>query len=312
MSTNQFDSEAAFSRNIGWLLPEEAEVLKTKRVAIAGVGGVGGHYCEVLARLGICKFHIADPDSFEIVNFNRQNAAGISSLGKAKVDVIRDRILDINPQAEVLVFREGVTALNTNAFLKGVDLYLDGLDFFVMNERLELFRALRNKKIPAITVAPVGMGAALMVFDHKSMSMDEYFGIKAEHSIVEKSLRFLVGLTPTLIQRKYQVERSRVNFSMKKVPSTPMGCYLCAGVAATTALKILLQRGPIFRAPWSLHFDAYTQSYKKRYVWLGARNPLQILKRLIARKMTTGQWTEKALISESAEQKDLDEAPSRG
>lgn len=81
---NKFDYSQAFSRNLGWITSDEAELLKKKKVAIAGMGGVGGQYCEVLARLGISNFQLADPDSFEQVNFNRQNGSGMSTVGRKK------------------------------------------------------------------------------------------------------------------------------------------------------------------------------------------------------------------------------------
>ena len=71
--TNAFNYHQAFSRNIGWVTAEEQELLRHKRVAIAGMGGVGGIHLLTLARLGIGAFHIADFDVFDIVNFNRHN-----------------------------------------------------------------------------------------------------------------------------------------------------------------------------------------------------------------------------------------------
>lgn len=292
-----FQLDNALSRNLGWITTAEASVLKNKTVAIAGCGGVGGHYAEIMARSGIGKFHLADPDVFEAVNFNRQNASGISTVGLAKVEVIRARILDINPHAEVTIFSQGVNSENREEFLSGVDLYLDGLDFFVINERIDLFEALQKKGIPAITAAPTGMGTSLLVFDSKSMSFSQYFGLHKDQLSTENSVRFLVGLTPALLQRKYQADRSKVDFANHKVPSTAMGCYLCAGVVGTTALKILLERGPVKSAPWSHHFDAYTLEYKKSYTLGGANNPLQILKRWLVHRMLR---TDRPKINSSA------------
>lgn len=280
-----FSSNVAFSRTLGWITEDEASTLANRRVAIAGVGGVGGHYCEVLARLGVRKFRISDPDTFDVVNFNRQNGSGLSSIGKKKVEVLRDRILDINPEAEVEASAERVTPENLDAFLKDVDLYLDGLDFFALEIRNHVFGRCQKLGIPAITVAPIGMGAALLVFTRDSMSFQDYFGISPELSREENAFRFLVGLSPTLIQRHYTVDRSRVNFAEQKVSSTPIGGYLCGGVAGATALKLLLGRGKVKVAPVSLHYDAYLNTYKTRRVFFGWRNPLQRLKVALLRKL---------------------------
>ena len=70
-----FSYHHAFARNLGWVTPAEQSLLKEKRVAIAGLGGVGGFHLLTLARLGVGAFHIADFDTFDITNFNRQIGA---------------------------------------------------------------------------------------------------------------------------------------------------------------------------------------------------------------------------------------------
>lgn len=77
-----FQYDEAFSRNIGWVTAEEQCVLRTKRVAIAGLGGVGGGHLLTLTRLGIGGFHLADFDTFDLANFNRQASAATSTLGQ--------------------------------------------------------------------------------------------------------------------------------------------------------------------------------------------------------------------------------------
>ena len=124
-----FDYASAFSRNLGWVTPQEQQRLSTARVAIAGMGGVGGAHTLTLARLGIGNFHIADFDRFEVHNFNRQAGASMSTLAQPKVDVMRRLALDINPQASVTAFGAGVTRDNLDAFLDGVDVYVDGQSY---------------------------------------------------------------------------------------------------------------------------------------------------------------------------------------
>src|SRR4029450_11656680 len=83
-----FNYETAFSRNIGWLTVSEQQALRGKRVAIAGLGGVGGAHLLTLTRLGIGAFHISDFDAFDVPNFNRQAGAFVSSLGRQKTEVL--------------------------------------------------------------------------------------------------------------------------------------------------------------------------------------------------------------------------------
>lgn len=92
-----FDYFEAFSRNLGWVTEEEQAALRSKRVAIAGMGGVGGVYLITLARLGVQHFHIADFDHFELQNFNRQYGANITSIGKSKTETMAQYSKEINP-----------------------------------------------------------------------------------------------------------------------------------------------------------------------------------------------------------------------
>ncbi|MEO7150846.1 MAG: ThiF family adenylyltransferase, partial [Burkholderiaceae bacterium] len=103
-----FSYREAFSRNIGWVTANEQEVLRTKRVAIAGLGGVGGSHLMTLARLGIGAFHIADFDTFDTANFNRQAGATVSTLGKPKVQVLSEMARDVNPELDIRLFPDGI------------------------------------------------------------------------------------------------------------------------------------------------------------------------------------------------------------
>ncbi|OGT22192.1 MAG: hypothetical protein A2V90_00405 [Gammaproteobacteria bacterium RBG_16_57_12] len=269
-----FDYSAAFSRNIGWVTHEEQQILRHKRVAIGGMGGVGGSHLIVLARLGIGKFNIADLDEFDIPNFNRQYGAALSTLGQPKVEVMERVIRDINPELEIKAFKNGVSMENLDDFLDGVDIYVDSLDIFSIDIRRAVFARCYERGIPTITAAPMGMGTAFVVFMPGRMSFEEYFCLEGL-SLEDQVIRFVIGLSPTVMQRQYLVDRSSVNFLKKKVPSTVMGIELAAGAACSNVLKILLGRGEVIAAPYGLHFDAYRNQLKKTWRPWGNRNPLQ-------------------------------------
>lgn len=278
-----FEYDNAFSRNIGWVTRAEQALLRSKRLAIAGMGGVGGIHLLTLARLGVSSFHIADFDTFEINNFNRQVGATLSNLGQAKTEVMSKMALDINPEMDLRQFPEGINQHNLPQFLDGVDLYVDGLDFFAFSSRQETFRACAQRKIPAITAAPLGIGAAVVNFIPGRMTFDEYF-TWGDCSEQEKALRFLLGLAPMGLHFGYLVDPTSINFAEHKVPSTIMACQICAGVAATEALKILLKRGTVLAAPYSFQFDAYRNKVARVWRPGGNRNPLQLIALQIAKR----------------------------
>jgi molybdopterin/thiamine biosynthesis adenylyltransferase len=270
----EFSYSTAFSRNLGWVTRAEQEKLRTCRVAIAGMGGVGGIHLLTLARLGVGRFSIADPDQFDTVNMNRQAGAFMSTMGLDKASAMEKMTLDINPQAEIRAFNARVDASNVDEFLRGADLYVDGLDVFAIGARRLVFAACTRLGIPAITVAPLGMGAALVNFRPGRMSFEDYFGLEG-HSEDEQILRFLVGLAPYVLHRTYLVEPDRVNLARQQTASTAMGCQLSAGVMGAEALKILLGRGKVWAAPHAIQFDAYRNKLVHTWRPGGHRNPLQ-------------------------------------
>jgi molybdopterin/thiamine biosynthesis adenylyltransferase len=280
---SHFDYSVAFSRNIGWLTEAEQERLRHKRVAIAGVGGVGGFHLTTLARLGVGRFTIADPDRFELANFNRQAGAVMSTLGRAKVDVLADMARDINPECAIDVFSDGVTPQNLERFFEGVDLYVDGLDAFAFAPREMVFAHCAARGIPATTVAPLGMSAALMNFLPGRMTFEEYFGL-AGRSDAEKAIRFLVGFAPSLLHRHYLMDPTRVNLAEGRGPSTGLSCMLCAGVAVAEALKILVGRGDVWAAPHAIQFDAFRNRLAHTWRPGGNRHPLNRLAIAIAKR----------------------------
>ena len=277
-----FDYATAFSRNLGWVTEDEQQTLRSKRVAIAGMGGVGGFHLLTLVRLGVQKFNIADLDTFEIANFNRQAGATLQTVGLSKVESLARMARDINPDCEIQIYPAGVNASNLSEFFQGVDLYVDGLDFFAFEARESVFAHCAQQGVPAVTVAPLGISGALLNFLPGGMSFEEYFQV-AGHAPLEKAVRFLVGLAPALLHRTYLADRSRVDLKSGKGPSTIMACQLCAGIAASEALKILLQRGRVWAAPHGIQFDGYRN--KLAHTWRpgGNRNPLNRLAIAIAR-----------------------------
>ena len=272
-----FDYGMAFSRNIGWVTEAEQERLRNARVAIGGLGGVGGVHLLTLARMGIGRFTIADFDVFDIVNFNRQVGALVSTLGCPKIEALAEMVKDVNPEIELRAFPGGIQGDTLEEFLAGADVYVDGLDFFAFEARRMTFAACERKGIPVVTAAPLGLGTALLVFGPGGMPFEDYFGFAECRNEIDMAVRFLVGLSPAMLQRGYVADMSRVNLAERKGPSCIAACQLCAGVAAIETLKLVLGRGGVRLAPWASQFDGYRMRYVKTWRPGGHRNPLQRL-----------------------------------
>ncbi len=278
--SDRYHYGTAFSRNIGWVTEFEQQQLRGKKIAVAGLGGVGGVHLLSLARLGIGSFHIADLDTFDVANFNRQIGATLSTVGEHKTAVLAEMTRDINPEIELTTFDEGVDEANLDAFLDGADLFVDGLDFFAFDIRARIFARCAERGIPAITAAPIGMGVSYLIFMPGSMTFEQYFAIDGE-SRERQCVHFTLGLTPRQFQLAYLVDPTRLDLTAGRGPSHIAACNLCAGVVAAESVKILLRRGSIRAAPWCHQYDPYRGKSKSTYLYWGSRNPLQVLKRHI-------------------------------
>ena len=285
-----FDYDTAFARNVGWVTRAEQRILSCKRVAIAGLGGVGGIHLLTLARLGIGAFSIADPDSFELANFNRQIGASQETLGRAKTEVMTEMARGVNPAVDLRIFPQGVDERSLDTFLDGVDLYVDGLDFFAFGVRRATFAACARRGIPAITAAPLGMGGATLLFMPGGMTFEDYFCLDG-HAEFEQAIRFLIGLAPAMLHRGYLMDPDAVDLVAHRGPSTVIACQICAGMAAAEALKILLKRGRLRAAPAGMQFDAYSGKLRRTLRPGGNRHPLQRLAIAIARRQLANMST---------------------
>jgi molybdopterin/thiamine biosynthesis adenylyltransferase/nitroreductase len=280
----RFDYDRAFDRNIGWVSREEQHLLRDKKVAIAGMGAVGGAHLLTLVRMGIGGFHIADFDRFDIVNFNRQVGATLSTLDQPKVEVMERMARDINPELDIRTFANGVTEENLDAFLEGVDLFVDGFDFFALDIRARTFARCSELGIPAITAAPIGLSTGYLTFMPGQMTFEEYFRLEGL-STRQQYVNFFMGLVPAGLHRSYLVDPSRLDIVGKRGPSSPAGVQLCSGVVAAEALKILVGRGTIEAAPHYHQFDAFTARWKSRRLPGGNRHPIQRRKLSIAYRL---------------------------
>lgn len=138
-----------FSRSELLLGKEGMEKLKNARVAVFGIGGVGGHAAEALARTGVGKLDLFDNDTVSMTNINRQIIATLDKVGQYKVDVMKERIAQINPEAEVNAYRCFFMPDNSAEFdFTQYDYVIDAVD--TVTAKLELVMKSREAGVPVI------------------------------------------------------------------------------------------------------------------------------------------------------------------
>ena len=138
-----------FSRTELLLGSEAMEKLRSSRIAIFGIGGVGGFVAEALARSGIFHLDLIDSDSVSLTNLNRQIIALHSTVGRPKVDVMRERILDINPEADVRTYQCFFLPETKDQFdFSQYDYVVDAVD--TVKAKLELIVRAKENNVPII------------------------------------------------------------------------------------------------------------------------------------------------------------------
>ena len=144
-----------FSRTELLFGKEDMDKLAGSKVAVFGIGGVGGYVCEALVRSGVGAFDLIDDDKVCLTNLNRQIIATRSTVGKYKTDVMRDRMLDINPNVEVEVHKCFFLPENADDFpWDSYDYVVDAVD--TVTAKIALVMKCKEKNIPIISSMGAG------------------------------------------------------------------------------------------------------------------------------------------------------------
>lgn len=194
-----------FSRSELLLGKENMEKLKRSRVAVFGIGGVGGFAAEALARTGVGALELFDMDTVSITNINRQIIAALDTVGKYKTDVMKERIALINPEADVVSHRCFFLPDNSAEFdFSKYDYVVDAVD--TVTAKIELVMKCRENGVPIIS----SMGAGNKL-DPTRFEVED---------IYKTSVCPLARVMRTEL-RKRGVERLKVVYS-KEPPTVPL------------------------------------------------------------------------------------------
>ena len=142
--------------------------LRNSVVGIAGCGGIGGLLAMTLARLGVGHIKLADPDSFEASNINRQLGAGEKTLGRNKALVVGEVVRDMVRDVKLEVYPEGIQLHTAESFVEGCDLVFDQTDVYLISERYALHRAFQAHERTRCILASCVWGWGANIYTHIS------------------------------------------------------------------------------------------------------------------------------------------------
>lgn len=262
-------SSPEFSRNYGFWSEDEQRAVMNSRVAIGGVGGDGFQLGVKLARMGVGAFSVADPEVFEPENVNRVEGAKSSTVGRAKVDVFRATVLDINPAAQVDVYPTGVTRDNVVDFMTDADVVFDESELTRPEIGTMIARQARAQGIPDVLVMNVGFAAQVMSFaPQSSWTFERFMGLSTEDSlelISEQSvdLSRCLPYIPPYTDLRSLVTLQEDTTGAISLPSISVGVDIASAIGSVQAFLHLTRsvsprrRQPVW-APRMAYVDAYT------------------------------------------------------
>ncbi len=236
-----------FERNLGFLSSQEQERLQDSTIAIAGGGGDGGEVARLLTRMGAGagtgEIRLADPDTFEIENINRQTGCTDSTIGVNKAEAVGGLLRHINPDANIRIYNDGVTAENVDEFVEGADLVIDESEFTLHQIAVMIGRAARKRDIPVLTGMNLGFGAVVTTYHPKGKPIEAQLGLRTDQPIDEVAAAHVPVMRWAPYIPKYADFDVLVDATDGKrtVPSVAPGMAIAASTTTTEALWNLFE-----------------------------------------------------------------------
>lgn len=257
-----------FRRNLGVLTRQQQLGLRDSHVLIIGCGGAGGTVAMALARSGVGRFTLVDPDVFESTNMNRQMCCTRQTLGLNKAQVTADCIMQVNPEARTEVFEHKLEFTQVRKLAARADLVFPAADDFSYS--LICFREAQKAGRPALLVVPSGLWAMVSVITPSAPPVEELFGIQPGlsyeqlHDVFHR-LPYRLAAFFYVLAGRWSLEHL-TRFVEEDAPLTQV-CPLVWTAASTGALeafKVLAGLGHVTESP--------------RYWWLtSTRSAVQTL-----------------------------------
>ena len=249
------------ARHEGLFQPRDVDRLAQSVVAIAGVGGVGGRVAEVLARSGVGTLRLADPDTFDMSNLNRQAGSTLTDLGSNKAAVVARLCESVSPNITVTTYETGITAETIDPFIEHSDVIIDGTDYTIPSLGLMLARRAVQEALPVVIGAEVAFGAWHTVLRNHG-DFERLLGLSAATTLEDlDSGRVSIPLWRWVLEVPPYVDTNQ----LKKVsdgelvaPAIAPAVELSAALMVTDVLRLLTGQPPLAEAPRIHMADAVT------------------------------------------------------
>jgi tRNA threonylcarbamoyladenosine dehydratase len=256
MKTNNSDN--FFIRNKGLISEVEQTQLSHTCIAIIGAGGDGGLLAERMVRFGIGKIIIADPETFELSNINRQFSANQKNLGKNKAEVVAYELLQINPNLKVSIYNEGITRENVVEIVSAADIIVDEIEYSLPALSVMLHREARRQNKYVFMGANIGWGASIFCFSPKGKTFEEHFEYREEDETIN-SLRYLKKWPECIDNATLKAVLS----GTVPMPSLSSSVSLVSSVMANEIILFLTGKRDPLIAPKFLFIDLFDLSIDK-------------------------------------------------
>lgn len=242
-------SDNLFLRNEGYVSKDLQEKIRTTRVLIAGCG-IGSTIAEAAVRLGFESLTLADGDTVEVHNLNRQ-AYSQTDIGSLKVAALSTRLRGINPNVVISEHADWITPLNAAELIRGCDLIFDTIDFLDLAAITAIHDEANRQRKTVISAVSAGWGAAACYFpptDSGGCSFRRLFGLPEAGSVENASYvvhfahfieRIRTGLDPAVADAMAKALTVMEDGTPCPAPHVSAGSFAVASLAVTMAARIL-------------------------------------------------------------------------
>jgi molybdopterin/thiamine biosynthesis adenylyltransferase len=226
-------------RNHFFLGGEEGQLkLRKLKVGVAGLGGMGSNIAEYLARVGVGELRLADPDTIDTSNINRQVIANTKSVGKKKAIASKEEINIITPDVDIKVYEQGITEDIVEEFVIGCDFIVDEIDIFPLDAHYTLHKMCRKHNVPVYSAYVIGLGVHFYKFYGDEFKFEDFLSFTdamTDGDVLEEVSRNVVNPAPQYLQGENLADFKKMALN-KGVPIFGPSCLVGHSIVVTRIL----------------------------------------------------------------------------